>query len=63
MKVKSIVIVFEKDPGVDGDTEHALNMIFSNGQWMTQGPVYSRYMMLAHEIWQLVRRDVNKDNK
>lgn len=40
-------------PG-EGET-HATEIVFENGQWRANGPIYSRISGALHEIWKLLR--------
>jgi hypothetical protein len=56
MKVKSIRIIFEKEETDNSD--HATEIVFSEGMWKSNGPCYSRLTEMMHKIWQLVRATV-----
>lgn len=53
MKVTKIVIDFELEEG--DQAAHARQVVFENGMWVAEGPVYSRIMEILHLVWKLLR--------
>lgn len=60
MKIKSIIITFDTTGEQEG-FEHASSVRFMDGQWIADGPIQSRYMGMCFEIWQIVRKTIQKE--
>lgn len=56
MKVKSICIIFDLEESDNKD--HATEIVFSDGMWKANGPMYSRISEMLHRLWQLVRQSL-----
>lgn len=54
MRIQKIIIQFE--PTSDAEHPHASQVEMFDGKWTADGPVYSRYTGVIHEIWQILRR-------
>lgn len=63
MFVKKIVIEFEPATPTSpvGDMAHATQAVFEKGQWTFNGPIYSRFGEMLHQVWAVVRDAVRKE--
>ena len=57
ISVKRILIEFDTAHD-EASLPHATTMEFVNGKWEANGPVFSRFGQMAHEIWQVVRKHI-----
>lgn len=63
MKIYRITIQFEpaRDKhGVAESADHATEIVFEEGKWQANGPVFSRFLASCHEIWQVLRRSLQE---
>ncbi len=58
MRIKSIEITLEQDE--EHTESHATTLFFEKGRWTVDGPVYSRFMNMAHKIWQVARESIKE---
>lgn len=57
MIIKSIVIEMEpSNPDDELQRDHAKRIVFANGRWVADGPLFNKYFTACSQVWDLLRR-------